>query len=165
MGAGAHSYMEYPAVATSESIMTPESKERLNISDYFLEDRVREGRGQRSALHTDAGTLSYSDVLGLANRFGNVLTTSGVEPEHRVLIALPDDKEFVGALFGTVKLGAVVVMVNPGLPPAEMANLLEYTRARVVVTHRDSAAAFHAAARDSRFTRAVLVVGDDDFDG
>src|SRR5262245_51742895 len=112
--------------------MTPETPERLNIADYFLDARVREGRGERVALHTDAGTLTYADVQALARRFGNALLSAGVEPEHRVLIALPDGPEFVGALFGTLAIGAVVVMVNPGLAPAEISQLLDYTRARAV---------------------------------
>ena len=144
--------------------MTFEPPERLNIADHFLDARVREGRGGRAALRTDAGALSYSAVQALANRFGNALRTAGAEPEERVLIALPDGAEFVGALFGTLKLGGVVVMVNPGLPPAELAQLLDYTRARLVVTHRDTAAAFRAAARSSRFVKGVLVAGEEDFD-
>ena len=144
--------------------MTIEPPERLNIADHFLDARVREGRGSRPALRTDAGTLSYSDVQALANRFGNALTEAGIEPEHRVLLALPDGPEFVAVLFGTLKVGAVVVMVNPALPPGEIGYFLEYTRARVIVTHKDTAAAFQAAARGSRFAKAVLVVGDETFD-
>src|SRR3989454_7957427 len=59
---------------------------------------------------TDAGTLTYRQVQALANRFGHVLTEAGVGPEQRVMIALPDGPAFVGALFGTLKIGAVVVM-------------------------------------------------------
>ncbi len=152
--------------------MTFELPERLNIADTFLDARVREGRGDRAALHADSGPLSYSDVQALANRFGHVLAAAGVEPEHRVLIALPDGPDFVGAFFGTLKLGAVVVMVNPALPPAEIAYFLEHTRARVVVTHRETAVAFEAAVaanasaapeRRSRFARSVLAVGGEEF--
>lgn len=138
--------------------------ERLNIADYFLDARVREGRGGRPALHTDGGSLTYSEVQALANRFGNVLAASGVEPEHRVLIALPDGAGFVGALFGALKLGAVGVMVNPGLPPAEIAYFLEYTRARAVVTEHEVAPEFERAAGGSRFVRAVLVAGREEFE-
>ncbi len=144
--------------------MTLEPPERLNIAEHFLDARVREGRGSRRALLTDAGSLSYSEVQALANRFGHAMAESGVEPEHRVLLALPDGPEFVAALFGTLKLGAVVVMVNPALPGAEIAYFLEYTRARVVVTHRDTAAAFREAARGSRYAKTVLVVGEAEFD-
>jgi benzoate-CoA ligase family protein len=144
--------------------MPHEPPERFNIADYFLGARLREGRGHRAALHTDTGTLTYGEVRSLANRFGNVLAAAGVEPEHRVLSALPDGPEFVGALFGTLELGAVVVMANPGLPAGDVLQLLDYTRARVVVTHRETAAVFREAARGSRLTKAVLVAGEEDFD-
>ncbi|HYR51055.1 MAG TPA: benzoate-CoA ligase family protein [Candidatus Dormibacteraeota bacterium] len=142
--------------------MTQVPTERLNIAEYFLDARVREGLGARPALLTDSGSLTYAEVQELANRFGQLLQDSGVEPEHRVLIALPDVPEFVGALFGTLKLGAVAVMANPGLPQAEIEYLLSYTRARAVVAHRDSAAPFRAAAQGSRFVKAVLTVGEED---
>jgi benzoate-CoA ligase family protein len=144
--------------------MSFEPPERLNIADWFLDARVREGRGHRDALLTDAGPLSYTDVQALANRFGNVLAAAGVAPEQRVLIALPDGPEFVGALFGTLKLGAVVVMANPGLSADDFAHLLGYSRARVVVTVGDTAAVVAKAADGMRSPPAVCVMGSADFD-
>src|SRR5262249_57526750 len=101
-----------------------EPPDRLNIADAFLDARVREGGSGRAGLHTDGGAVTYAEVQALANRFGNVLAAAGVEPQGRVLIALPDGAEYVGALFGTLKLGAVVVMVNPGLPAGDLAHML-----------------------------------------
>ena len=80
------------------------------------------------------------------------------------MIALPDGPDFVATLFGALKLGAVVVMVNPALPADEIAGLLEYTRARVLVTHRDTAAAFETAARSSPLLKSVVVAGTDAFE-
>jgi benzoate-CoA ligase family protein len=144
--------------------MTYEPPERLNVTDHFLDARVREGMGERVALHTDAGVVTYAGVRTLANRFGNLMAAAGAEPEQRVMIALPDGPDFVGAFFGALKLGGVVVMVNPGLPATEIAQLLDYTRARVVVTHRDTAAAFQEAARGAPMVRSVVVAGDDAFE-
>src|SRR2546427_8965707 len=98
--------------------MPSPSPDRSNIADAFLDARVREGRGSRIALRTDRGQRTYAEVQALANRFGRRLAAAGVEPEDRVLIALPDGPEFVATFFGTLKLGAVVVMVNPALPAA-----------------------------------------------
>src|SRR5438128_2827516 len=78
--------------------MTHVPTERLNIAEYFLDARVQEGLGKHPALLTEAGALAYVDVQDLANRFGRILLDSGVEPEHRVLIALPDVPEFAGAI-------------------------------------------------------------------
>src|SRR3989440_8160033 len=131
--------------------------EQFNIADYLLDARIREGKGDRPALLPAARTWTYRDVQALANRFGHVLTAAGVEPEQRVLIALPDGPEFVGALFGTLKIGAVVVMVNPQLAVDAIEYFYDYTRATVAIVHRHSAPAFQAAR--SAATR-VIVVGE-----
>src|SRR5438067_13212583 len=143
--------------------MTITLPEQLNIADWLLDARVREGRGDRPALLTDQGTFTYRDVQVLANRFGHLLKSAGVEPEQRVIIALPDGPEFVAALFGTLKVGAVVVMVNPELKPDAIAYLYDHTRARVVVAHRDTARAFRTAAGDARHLKTVLVLGEKAF--
>ncbi|HEV2750868.1 MAG TPA: benzoate-CoA ligase family protein [Gemmatimonadales bacterium] len=144
--------------------MSVQLPEQFNIADYFLDARVREGKGARPAVLSDAGTRTYREIQVLANRFGHVLTEAGVQPEQRVMIALPDGPEFVAALFGTLKIGAVVVMVNPELKPDAITYLYDHTRARVVVTHRNTARAFHTAARDARHLKAILVLGEQGLD-
>jgi benzoate-CoA ligase family protein len=134
--------------------------ERFNIADYFLDARVREGHGRATALVTDQGALTYAEVQGRANRFGQLLLDAGVQPEQRVLLALPDGPDFVAALFGTLKIGAVVVMVNPQFAADAIAYTYAYTRARLAVTGRDTAGSFQAAARGAPLLKDVLVVDD-----
>ncbi len=141
--------------------MTYEPPEQFNIADYFLDDRVREGRGDRIAVRTDEGTYTYAEMQRLANRYANLLAKSGVESEQRVLLALQDGADYVAALFGTLKLGAVVVMANPALEQADIARLLEYTRARVVVVDHEYAAPFFAAACDAPHVKHTIVAGGD----
>ena len=57
-----------------------------------------------------------------------------------MLIALRDGPEFVGALFGILKLGAVVVMVNPDLGAEKLAALFDYSRAGAAVVDGGGAA-------------------------
>ncbi len=136
--------------------------EPFNMSDYFLDARVREGNGDRAALLTDEGELSYRDVQSLAGRFGNLLLDAGVQPEQRVIIMLPDGPEYVGAFFGILKIGAVVVMVNPHLGPEEIAYFLEYTRAPLALVHRDVVEPFREAAVGARYLRRTLVAGTEE---
>src|SRR3989441_12801224 len=144
--------------------MSFQPPEQFNIADYFLDARVREGKGARPAVLTDAGALTYGEIQALANRVGHVLTEAGVEPEQRVMIALPDGPAFVAALFGTLKIGAVVVMVNPELKPDAIEYFYGYTRARVIVAHRDSVGAFRAAARSARHPLSTCVAGAEEWD-
>src|SRR2546427_4749437 len=95
--------------------MAFEPPEQFNIADYFLDARVQEGKGERPAVLTAGAAFTYREIEALANQFGHVLREAGVQPEQRVMIALPDGPAFVAALFGALKIGAVVVMVNPQL--------------------------------------------------
>ena len=135
--------------------------ESFNIADHFLDARVREGRGDNVALVCGERALSYREVQSLANRFGNVLLGLGLEPEQRVIIALSDGPEWVGAFFGILKIGAVVVMLNPQLKPEEIGYFYEYTRARAAVVAAECLPAFAAAASGARHLRRILVVGGD----
>jgi benzoate-CoA ligase family protein len=139
--------------------MTVEHPAHLNIADFFLDARVREGRGDRTALLTDAGRLSYREVQALANRYANVLSSAGVAPEQRVIIALPDGPDYVAALFGILKIGAVVVMVNPELKSDAIEYFFEYSRAVVALVAAERADAFRAAAGRAAHAPALLVVG------
>ena len=78
--------------------MTYQPPERFNIADYFLDARIREGKGDRPAIRTDEGVLSYRQVQYLANRFGNVLTDAGAEAEQRVLAAVSVER--IGSKMG-----------------------------------------------------------------
>src|SRR5207248_1932315 len=140
--------------------MAFEPPEQFNIADYFLDARVREGKGDQPAILTDEATFTYREIAALANQFGHALREAGVQPEQRVMIALPDGPAFVAALFGTLKIGAVVVMVNPQLKPDAIEYFYGYTRARVIVAHRDTARAFQTAARGARHLKTVVVLGE-----
>jgi benzoate-CoA ligase family protein len=130
------------------------------MADWFLDARVREGRGDRPALRGDFGVRTYADVQRDANRFAHLLREAGVQPEQRVILALPDGPEWVAAFFGILKLGSVVVMVNPDLPADGMEYFLEYTRASGAVVSGAGAEAFAATAAGTRHLRATVVVDD-----
>ncbi|MCP4654305.1 MAG: benzoate-CoA ligase family protein [bacterium] len=136
-----------------------EAPERFNIADYFLGRRIREGRGDKPAIMLDDRQLTYRDVEVLANQFGHVLRRLEVRQEERVLIGLPDGAEFVGALFGILKIGAVAVPINPEIERQEIAGMYELTRCRVAVVHASVVESFAAAAADSRWPAEILVVG------
>ncbi|HEY7682292.1 MAG TPA: benzoate-CoA ligase family protein [Gemmatimonadales bacterium] len=140
--------------------MVIQPPEQLNIADHFLDARIREDRGDRVALITDRERMTYREVQALANRYANILRQAGVEPEQRVIIALPDGPAYVGALFGILKIGAVVVMVNPELKADTIEYFVNYTRAVAALVHCDAAPAFRAAAANAPLLKRILMVGD-----
>ena len=126
----------------------------FNIAGHFLDDRVREGLGDRIALRTANGTVTYAALQARANRFANALAEMGVRPEERVLVGLPDVPDFPAALFGALKRGAVGVMVNCFLGEARLRELYDYTRASAVVVDAEHAGVFTRATRGAHHVPA-----------
>ena len=120
---------------------------RLNLAAHLLDARIAEGQGSRPALRCDTRTLSYADVAHLSAQYAHLLAVDDIRPEERVIVALPDGPAFVAALFGILRRGSVVVMVNPDAPPDLMQYFFEYSRAT---------AAFIPAERATRFSPSGL---------
>ncbi|MBL8863063.1 MAG: benzoate-CoA ligase family protein [Planctomycetes bacterium] len=139
----------------------PPFPERFNLCDDFLDRNLREGRGSKVALREGARARTYAQIAERAGRVAAALRRAGVRPEERVLIVLPDVLEFADAWFGTLRAGGVFAMVNPLLHREAYAEYLDYTKARVVVTHTDVLPAIGPAIRASRLCRTALVVGPD----
>jgi benzoate-CoA ligase family protein len=113
----------------------------LNAYEFFLGDRIRDGQGGRTALHLDDGSLTYAEVDALANGHAAALADAGVGKGDRVLIVMPDTPGFAAAIFGTMRIGAVFVMLNPGLTPSAMGAIVDRSQAAAAVVapvHRES---------------------------
>jgi benzoate-CoA ligase family protein len=133
--------------------------ETLNLTSWFLDRNVEEGRGDRVALHGDE-LVTYAELTRLTNRVGNVLLDLGVRPEDRVLLALSDGPEFVATWFAVLKVGGVVAEVYTFLHTKDYAYYLEYARPRVVVADATTVDAMREASAGLRFPPQLLVVGD-----
>ncbi len=99
----------------------------------LVDRHVSEGRGSAVALHLAGHAVTYAELQALVNRAGNALLASGVQPEQRVAILLPDSVEFVAAFLGAIKIGAVPVPLNTAAPPHDLEYMLDDCRARLVV--------------------------------
>jgi len=134
--------------------------DRFNLCDYFLDQNLREGRGDKVAIFCGEETRTFEQLSARAKLVAAALRRAGVRPEERVLIVLPDGIEFAEAWFGVLRAGAVFAMVNPLLKKEEYAKVLEYTKARVVVTHADVVPEIGPALSAARFCETALVVGE-----
>ncbi len=130
--------------------------ESFNIADYFLDARIREGKAENTAIVTGGRSVSYGEVQRAANRFAEVLRVAGVRPEERVIIALPDGVEYVAAFFAILKVGAVVVMVNPDLPAEAIEYFCRYTGAGTAIVSSGAVQPFEAARTASNRLRTII---------
>src|SRR5262245_15470978 len=110
---------------------------RFNLCEYYLDHNVEAGRANKTAVIVGDTRRPYAEVLARVRRLTAWLRASGLKPEERVLLALPDGHEFVEAWLAILRAGGVFAMVNPLLKAADYEKYLRYTRARVLVTHSD----------------------------
>ena len=136
--------------------------ERFNLTSWFVDRHLEEGRGDRTALLCGEQRVTYAELAALVNRAGHVLRELGVRQEERVLLALSDGVEFVATWYAAQKIGAVTAEVYTFLPVKDFAYYLDYTRAGVVVADAstlDRVREARAELRDRPWPRALLAVG------
>ena len=147
---------------TTPQILPPlDLPSRFNLSSYYLDRNLDEGRGDKVAVRVGEDVRTFGQVHERVRRLTGALRAAGLSPEVRVLIVLPDGHAFVESWFATLRAGGVFAMVNPLLQEKDYEYYLRYTKARVLITHSDSLPAIGESARSSPYLREVLVVGDD----
>ncbi len=134
----------------------PTFPDAFNLADYFLFDRLKEGLGDKPAILFGARRYTYAEVAERTRALQGFLAVAGALREERVLTVLHDTPAFAWSFFATLHHGAVVAMGNPEAPPADLAYLVEYTRATVVVTIPRVAAAIHDALAAAGLKALVL---------
>lgn len=135
----------------------------FNLFDYFLGDRIVEGMGERRALLTDGGPFTYGDIHALSGQYANLLVESGVKVGDRVIIALPDGENYVGAFFGILRMGGIIVMVNPQLKPEQIRYFFEYTGATSALVDAEVRATFEEAQSTASTRPTLITVEGSDF--
>jgi 2-aminobenzoate-CoA ligase len=99
--------------------------DRLNCATVLLDDAVAEGHGDRPAILTDAGPITYRELLARANRIASVLVDAGVEPGNRVLLRGYNGPQLYAAWVAVMKAGAIAVTTMPMLRAPELAAIID----------------------------------------
>ena len=97
--------------------------------------------GDRPAVQLDDLVLNYGALSAGVARAAGFLRAKGVEPGDRVGMQLPNVPYFPVVYFGALRLGAVVVPMNPLLKDREVAYHLSDSGAKVLIAWHDFAEA------------------------
>jgi long-chain acyl-CoA synthetase len=79
------------------------------------------------------GKLTYARLNELVDRFATALYQLGVRKGSRVALMLPNSPHFLIAFFATLRLGAVVVTINPAYTAREVHYQLDDSGAETIV--------------------------------
>ncbi len=132
----------------------------FNLADYFLFDRLREGLGQEVALRFGDRAWTYAEVAERSRALAHYLVATGLAPEQRVYVVLPDVPPFAWGIFATLAAGGILTMGNPAAPAADLEYVIGYVRARVLLTTPAVAEALAPALAALPGLRTILLAPD-----
>lgn len=134
--------------------------EDLNLADYFLFQREREGRGTNVALRFGDRQWTYAEVADRSRALAKYLVDAQLTPEERVYVVLSDVPPFAWSIFGILAAGGVLTMGNPIAPIEDLAYVTGYVKAAVLITTPGVAAALAPFLPELPHLREILVVPD-----
>ena len=89
---------------------------------------------QRAALNFYGKEINYQSLKNLSDRFARVLQDLGIKKGDRVAFLLPNSPEFVIAYFGVLKVGAIVIPLNPLYSPEELEYVLADSQPSILIS-------------------------------
>ncbi len=138
----------------------PQIPETFNLADYYLFDRLGEGLGDKTALRFGGRAYSYAAIAERTSALVQWMLRHGVGLEQRTYLVLPDTPAFAWTFFAVLRAGGVVTLGNPDAPAEDLAYVLDYVRAGLLVTTPKTALALAGAIGQGQHLGHVLLVPD-----
>ena len=117
------------------------------------------------ALRFDGGATTYRELDERANQYAHWARSSGVEAGDVVGLLLPNEPDFVFALLGLAKLGAVSALLNTNLRGHALAHCINLAGPAHVIVSPELAVAYASARGDLDQRPTPWFVGGDAGDG
>lgn len=117
---------------------------------------------EKTAIIADGRRLDFREYDQLANRFANFLIARGVGPGDRIATVLFNGPDYGVVHFGNARAGSVLVHIPPLYAAAEIAEIVERTRPRLLVV--DAAVQDRIGPEVRSAVPAVMVAGSPDFE-
>lgn len=109
----------------------------------------------REALVSASGRRTYAELDANISRTANALAAAGMQKGDRLALMSPNTEWFVNTFYGAMRLGLVVVPVNPRMAAPEVAYLLEDSGARAFI-HDSGLATVALQACETAAERPVI---------
>ena len=139
----------------------------LNVAANCV-DRHLAKRGDQTAIiwepddpETPARHISYKELADKVGRMANVLKANGVAKGDRVVIYLPMIPEAAYAMLACARIGAIHSIVFAGFSPDALANRINDSEAKAVITADTAPRGGRRTALKSNTDAALLHCDDD----
>ena len=130
-----------------------------SLGHYF--DECIEKFRHRPGFVSIGTEMSYDRLDRLVTAFAGWMQSQGVKKGDRVAIMLPNTFQYPVCLFAVLKLGAVVVNINPLYTSRELAHALNDSGAETIIVMETFAKTLQDAMPGTKLKRIVLTqIGD-----
>ena len=90
-------------------------------------------RPDKPAIYYFDHIISYGELNALANGLAAALTDKGIKKGGRIMVVLQNIPQFMIALYGSWKVGAIVVPLNPMYKEKELTYFCQDSGARAII--------------------------------
>ena len=139
-------------------------RELYNASAWLIDRNLELGRGDRTAIITRDGKITYAELQGMVFRAQNALESLGVRREDRVALVLNDEPAFPAWFLGAMRSGAVPVPLSTMLKGSELGEIIDDTLAPLLVISEEYSSYIDDIAKLAPNLRAVVIVGKAEID-
>jgi amino acid adenylation domain-containing protein len=108
------------------------------------------------ALICDHRRITYAEMNAKANCFAAYLIQQGIQRGDRVAIHLQNSEETVISIFGTLKAGAVFVVLNSTVKPDKLVTILKDCRACALIAEERQADFYRILQQDAPFVKILI---------
>jgi long-chain acyl-CoA synthetase len=129
----------------------------------YLQKQAKERPHKVAILFKDE-KITFSDLDTLSNRLANRLLNAGINKGDRVVLLFQNCPEFCVAYFAILKIGAIAVVLDFRLSPAEMEPLFQETEVSAIITSARQKVFIDRVRRTVPTLKHIVVTGAEDED-
>lgn len=149
--------------ADIEKAFTWSQTGKVNVAYEAIDRHADSQRGDKIALYYSDDRrdekYTFKEMKAQSNRFGNILRKLDVGKGDRVFIFMPRSPELYFALFGTIKVGAVVGPLFEAFMETAVKDRLEDSEAVAIITTPSQLS--RVPVQDLPHLKHVILVGED----
>ncbi|MYL54072.1 long-chain-fatty-acid--CoA ligase [Pontibacillus yanchengensis] len=105
----------------------------MNISEVLAMQARR--HPMHEAIVSNAERLTYEEWDETVNRLASGLAAYGIDQGDKVVLHMPNVKEFLFTYFAVQRLGALIVPINAKLAQDEIEYIIDHSDAKAFITH------------------------------
>lgn len=104
----------------------------MNI--YGMIKEVADKKGKNIAFSYDGNKINYEELISSCENIAQLLVENKIEKGDKIAILLGNSPEFVQAYLAILRLGAIVIPLNPAFTESELSYILKDSSTKLVIS-------------------------------